>query len=393
MSKFGALPTDNSKTGPSEDSIFYRPQSTLLYQNKRQQQRQQQQQPSAAGNSRAANARAKRSALLRPVGRIALGGKRGTPTTLASNKAASSNQAAILRKYKQQFSRASMDSSSSSPAGKEKLPAGTLKCSLFKKSLGCTRGYVGHFPGSKGPRFPKSRIRSIREDDLQTQLERIQYDKSLNGKRSEDLIAQLKLGLEGESQRRRHAGGCEWWFEFEEAPTATAAPDKAQAQPQDWEQAQQQQQAQEQRRHWVGKPKQEDKHYRYVLLEWAGNTHAASVYPRDLIEVGSSTQLVADKKNNERRAMSGSRDGMDEERDARGAGDAGPPGGRGGPGDAVGGARGARAGQARQSEAVRHRAEDGRQRGGGAHRGQGAEQAAAQHARAAISKSSTSSTR
>lgn len=183
MSKFGSLPSDNVKTGASEDSIFYRPMGALSHQYRTQRQRQ-----AASSNKSTSNTGNRRTAILKPVGRIALGGGRNRPKTIATNKSDTSQQQKLLRNYKQNYSRAAYDTFK-----KEDLPPGTIKCTLFKKSLGCNRGYVGHFIGSKGPRFPKSKIRSIREDDLQTKLERIQYDKTLNAKRREEEIARCML--------------------------------------------------------------------------------------------------------------------------------------------------------------------------------------------------------
>ena len=180
MSKFGGLPSDNVKTCASEDSIFYRPMGALSHQYRTQRQRQ-------AATSNQSNAKRtagnRRTTMLKPVGRIALGG-RNKPKTIATNKSDTSKQQQLLRNYKQNYSRSTYDTFK-----KEELPPGTITCTLFKKSLACNRGYVGHFIGSKGPRFPKSKIRSIREDDLQTKLERIQYDKTLNAKRREEEIA------------------------------------------------------------------------------------------------------------------------------------------------------------------------------------------------------------
>lgn len=187
MSKFKALPTDNSKTGASSDSIFYRPQSILEDQYKVERLEQQKKQQKLLSNINHPKGNgARRRTLLKPVGRIALGGNRNKHGISATNKPTSHSQSSLLRNYKKTYShsRTKFDNFK-----KDELPPGSFKCSLFKKSLGCNRGYVGHFVGSKGPRYAKSRIRAIREDDLQTQLERIQYDKTLNAKRREELIA------------------------------------------------------------------------------------------------------------------------------------------------------------------------------------------------------------
>lgn len=184
MSKFGDLPSDNVKTGASEDSIFFRPMGALSHQYRTQRQRQAASKPTSNPTNTAPGKR--RRAMIKPVGRIALG--RNKPKTIATNKSDTSHQQKLLRNYKQNYSRATYDTFK-----KEDLPPGTITCTLFKKSLGCNRGYVGHFGGSKGPRFPKSKIRSIREDDLQTKLERIQYDKTLNAKRREEEIARCML--------------------------------------------------------------------------------------------------------------------------------------------------------------------------------------------------------
>ena len=183
MSKFGSLPTDNAKAGASEDSIFYRPMGILSHQYRTQRQSQ-----AASANRSNPNSANRRKTMFKPVGRIALGGGRNRPKTIATNKSDTSQQQKLLRNYKQNYSRAAYDTFK-----KEDLPPGTIKCTLRKKSLGCNRGYAGHFIGSKGPRFPKSKIRSIREDDLQTRLERILYDKTLNAKRREEEIARCML--------------------------------------------------------------------------------------------------------------------------------------------------------------------------------------------------------
>eukprot|EP01084_Bolivina_argentea_P130507 230375_1 len=48
------------------------------------------------------------------------------------------------------------------------------------------------------------------------------------------------------------------------------------------------------RRQWLGKPKQVDVNYSYVLMEWTGTTRTATVYPCTFIEFGLSKQLIAD---------------------------------------------------------------------------------------------------
>eukprot|EP01083_Nonionella_stella_P269961 913746_1 len=294
MSKFKALPTDNSKTGPSEDSIFYRSQTTITdqYKNARLEQQKKQKEllsavnpPNTNTNTNNSNTNRpnKRRMKLKPVRKIAIGGNRmnrNKPTSITTNKPITKSQTQLLRNYKKEYSREQFDSFK-----KEDLPPGTLKCSLFKKSLACNRAYIGHFIGSKGPRFPKSKIRAIREDDLQTQLERIQYDKSLNAKKRDELIAKLKFGLESEEHEKRHLGsGREWWFQFEEAPNPNNNNNNDTNDNKE----------EELRRQWLGKPKQVDVNYSYVLMEWTGTTRTATVYPCTFIEFGLSKQLIAD---------------------------------------------------------------------------------------------------
>ena len=96
-----------------------------------------------------------------------------------------------------------------------------------------------------------------------------------------------------EQQRKKYSQGREWWFHFEEGE----AKKKQQASLQsdkDKEKEKEKEEIEEQRRHWLGKPKQEDKNYRYVIMEWEGHTRNATVYPATFIEFGLSTQLVAD---------------------------------------------------------------------------------------------------
>jgi len=274
MSKFGALPSDNVKTDASDGSIFYRPMATLSHQYRTQRQSQ-----ANSNQSKTKRSTTRRTTLLKPVGRIALGG-RSKPKTIATNKSDTSKQQQLLRNYKQNYSRAAFDTFK-----KDELPPGTITCTLFKKSLACNRGYVGHFTGSKGPRFPKSKIRSIREDDLQTKLERLENDKTLrlNAKRREEEIARLKFGLQQDpAMRNKYDGERPFWFQFEEAPKA---------------QASSQENEEEDRRHWLGKPKKDDKNYCYVMMEWATGTratHSAFVYPVTFMEFGQRDQLVAE---------------------------------------------------------------------------------------------------
>ena len=218
MSKFNKLPTDNSKTGPKEGSIFYRPQSTIRDQYKHERIAQQEKQQRLLSNMKAPNQNnsnnSRRRTLLRPVSRIAIGGNRGNhnkrTNALNTNKPDNHSGNILLRNYKKQYSRSQFET-----FNKAELPADTIKCQIYKKSLGCNRAYVGHFIGSRGPRFAKSRITAIREDDLQTQLERIQYDRSIHAKKKEELIAKcmynISIILALKTQKHKNTKYSEVW--------------------------------------------------------------------------------------------------------------------------------------------------------------------------------------
>ena len=105
----------------------------------------------------------------------------------------------------------------------------------------------------------------------------------------------MKFGLEQDpSFRNKYQEERPFWFQFEEAPkpqttsTTTTKGGDSTSNPH----------PEEDRRHWLGKPKKDDKNYCYVMMEWntAGtrSTHSAFVYPVTFMEFGQRDQLVAD---------------------------------------------------------------------------------------------------
>ena len=273
MSKFKSLPTDNSKTSAPEGSIFYRPRAALTdqYKNARIKQQQKQQQllskigaPSNSNNANKQLSNRRLANKLKPIGRIRLGrSHKVSKIELTANKPNTNKKMELLNNYKQKYSK-----TAAAKIDIANLSKDTFKCSLFKKSLQCNRAFIGHFVGSKGPKFAKSKIHSIREEDLQTKLERIEYDKSFNGKKRQEMIAKLKFEQNESDQSERP-----YHFEFVE----------------------------ESQCEWLGKPKEENKNYSYVIMEWLPCSNrsslSATVYPAEFIEFDRSQQLISENQD------------------------------------------------------------------------------------------------
>lgn len=98
--------------------------------------------------------------------------------------------------------------------------------------------------------------------------------------------------------RNKYAEERPFWFQFEEAPkpqdgTKSTATSNDKSKGDNAHSAN----PEEDRRHWLGKPKKDDKNYTYVMLEWATGqraTHSAFVYPVTFMEFGQRDQLVAE---------------------------------------------------------------------------------------------------
>merc|ERR1712228_701375 len=239
------------------------------YKNARIEQQEKQQQllskvePPSNGNNKNTHPRRSRPKL-KPIGRIPIG--RNHKIKINANKPNTNKKMELLNNYKRKYSATKQAKLSISS-----LPTDTFKCSLFKKSLQCNRAYIGHFVGSKGPKFPKSKIHSIREQDLQTKLERITYDKSLNGKKREELIAKLKFGVfDEENDKKTEQNERVYHFDFVE----------------------------ESQCEWLGKPKEENKNYLYCVMEWMPFSKqsglSAAVYPAQFIEFDKGQSLISD---------------------------------------------------------------------------------------------------